>query len=97
MGVFRRRTRVVSFRLSDDEYESLKQVSLAEGARSVSDYARLALCGLLGGPRQSGRDGLEAKVCELDEQMQALQHELRRLQAVVGPEPEPLAGSGQIR
>ena len=84
MGVFRRRTRVVSFRLSDDEYERLKQVSLAEGAHSVSDYARLALCRLLGAPRRSSGDGIEAKVLQLDEQMQAVQEELRRLQGVVG-------------
>ena len=97
MAVFRRRTRVVSFRLSDDEYESLRQVSLAEGARSVSDYARVALCRLMGAARESDGDGIEAKVFQLDEQMQALQDELRRLQAVVGQRPEALVHSGVNR
>ncbi len=97
MAVFRRRTRVVSFRLSDDEYESLRQVSLAEGARSVSDYARVALCRLLGGPREAGGDGIEAKVVQLDGQMQALQNELRHLQAMVGQRPEALAHSAVNR
>jgi hypothetical protein len=97
MAVFRRRTRIVSFRLSDDEYESLKQVSLSEGARSVSDYARVALCRLLGASRPGDGDGIEAKVLHLDAQMQALQDELRRLQAVIGARPEAVARSGLTR
>jgi hypothetical protein len=83
----------VSFRLSDDEYENLRQVSLAEGARSVSDYARLTLCRLLGGSREGAGNGIEARVLQLDEQIQAMQNELRRLQATVGQTRQPLAPS----
>ena len=97
MAVFQRRSRVVSFRLSDGEYESLKRVSLAEGARSISDYARVALCRLLGAPRGSGGDGIEAKVLQLDEQMQALQSELRCLQGMVGQRPEAVIRPGVNR
>lgn len=39
----RRMTRMISFRVSEDEFEQLRARSMAEGARSVSDYARLAL------------------------------------------------------
>ena len=41
----RRRTRKISFRVSEREFEQLKNKSEAEGARSISDFARLALCG----------------------------------------------------
>ena len=34
---------MISFRVSDDEFERLRAKSEAEGARSVSDYARVAL------------------------------------------------------
>jgi len=34
---------MVSFRVSNDEFERLRARSEAEGSRSVSDYARLAL------------------------------------------------------
>ena len=44
--MFKTRTRMVSFRLSDDEYERLKDLSLSERARSVSEFARAALCRL---------------------------------------------------
>jgi hypothetical protein len=38
-----RRDRLLSFRLSEKEYETLRQMSLAQGARSLSDFARTAL------------------------------------------------------
>ncbi len=47
MPVYRPRTRLVNFRLSEDEYKTLKDISAASGARSVSDYARAAV---LSGP-----------------------------------------------
>src|SRR5580704_14171886 len=40
---FERKTRMISFRVSDSEFESLRVRSEAQGARSVSDYARVAL------------------------------------------------------
>jgi hypothetical protein len=39
----RRRMRMVSFRVSPGEFELLKVRSQSEGARSISDYARLVL------------------------------------------------------
>jgi hypothetical protein len=36
---------MISFRVSEREFEMLKTLSESEGARSVSDFARLALCG----------------------------------------------------
>jgi len=43
MSVLKRRTKLVSFRLSDEEYERLQGACVAEGARSISDFARAAL------------------------------------------------------
>jgi hypothetical protein len=47
MAVLRRRNKLVSFRLSEQEYEALQSVSASEGARSISDFARAALCEVL--------------------------------------------------
>jgi len=44
MAVTQKRSRLVSFRLSDQEYEALQNFTLTEGARSLSDFARSALC-----------------------------------------------------
>jgi len=39
----KRRSRIVLFRLTDDEYEDLKAACVHRGARNVSDFARTAL------------------------------------------------------
>ena len=49
MGVLKRRTRLISFRLSDEEYETLLATTAAQGARSISDFSRTALCQALNG------------------------------------------------
>lgn len=43
MPVLKRRSRIVIFRLTDDEYEELKAACVDRGARNVSDFARTAL------------------------------------------------------
>lgn len=45
IGLFeaKRRTRAVNFRLSEEEFEELKRACVAEGARSMSDFARTAV------------------------------------------------------
>src|SRR5689334_7969760 len=40
----RSRTRMISFRVSDEEFEALRGRSEAEGARNISEFARMALC-----------------------------------------------------
>ena len=40
---FERLTRMVSFRVTESEFESLRIKSEAQGSRSISDYARIAL------------------------------------------------------
>src|SRR5437667_491260 len=40
----RRRTRMISFRVSHSEFELLKSKSESEGGRGISEYAREALC-----------------------------------------------------
>ena len=40
----RRRMRMVSFRVTPQEFELLKVRSETEGARNISDYARATLC-----------------------------------------------------
>lgn len=49
MGVLKRRTRLISFRLSDEEYEALLATTAAQGARSISDFSRSTLCQALKG------------------------------------------------
>jgi len=52
--VYDARKRMVSFRVSEDEYERLKDMSLQQCARSVSEFARFILCKQ---PAESGPSG----------------------------------------
>lgn len=66
----KRRTRLLSFRLYEDEYEDLRTLSIAQGARSISECARSALSSWIGSRSLSPGEALEAEVyrlsCEVD-------------------------------
>ena len=87
--MFKTRSRMVSFRLSEDEYERLKDLSLTECARSVSEFARAALCKLPNGngdPVTTGAprmEKLEGAVRQLKMEM----HQLRQLVETRGQVP----------
>lgn len=42
--MLKKRSKIVSFRLSDEEYDLLKSVSATRGARSVSEFTRSVAC-----------------------------------------------------
>lgn len=80
---FRRMTRMISFRVSENEFERLKNKSESKGARSVSDYARLSLCGATATLDSQH----EVKIQELSEGIQRLSLDIRRLfELIEGPQ-----------
>ena len=83
MAVLKRRSRIVSFRLSQEEYEALKDTSIAQGARSISGFARTAACSFT-----VLRDGLpeqpvETTIRRLHRKVEQLDREVRRLAQLV--------------
>ena len=79
ISALKRRSRMLSFRLSEEEYSDLKAICEAQGARSVSDLARIAILNLAGGGNSNGHshlhtemDSLKARVATLDDQIQRL-------------------------
>jgi hypothetical protein len=97
--VFKTRTRMVSFRLSEDEYERLKDLSLMECARSVSEFARAALCKLPGNGNGNGNgdsatsaaprmEKLEGAVRQLKMEMHQLRQLVETARGQVSGEPE---------
>jgi hypothetical protein len=84
MAVLKRRSRIVSVRLSEQEYQELLSCCLNRGARSVSDLAREAMQGLLASGASNGNgDGLGVEVEKLHGRMEQLDHELKRLASLV--------------
>jgi Arc/MetJ-type ribon-helix-helix transcriptional regulator len=77
MTVLKPRSRMISVRLSEDEYSSLQQLCEATGARSVSDLTRDAVRALMQSsapPRMSSTDVEEfrAQIAKLNRKVDEL-------------------------
>ena len=81
MGVLIPRRRTIGVRLTHEEFAALERFCLANGARSISDLARSAICGLL---NSTSRDGaLASTVNEYSEQVKGLEQKVERLTAEI--------------
>jgi Arc/MetJ-type ribon-helix-helix transcriptional regulator len=70
MKALQRRTRMISVRLSEEEYSALRRLCFITGARSVSDLTRDAMRKLLkGGDQETALEG----------EMQAFRLQIERL------------------
>jgi hypothetical protein len=76
MPVPRSRTRLVNFRVSDEEYATLRTACTRHGARSISDFARLAILGW------AGSTDLQATAMQW--RLSALGHNMAELEGRVG-------------
>ncbi len=86
MVVLKRKNRVLTLRLSDEDYRVLQQASLKDGARSLSDYARDSLF------RESRRHipvpgELQSRMDEFALELNSLNHALRQLHALIQDKP----------
>lgn len=93
MNALKRRSRMVSFRLSEEEYEGLKHICMTIGARSLSDIARDAVQRLLSNGTEP-KSYSDAQLRILYEKMDALDQEVKRLGALVG-QPEISAAAAE--
>ena len=81
MRVLRPRSRIVSIRMSEEEFSTLRRICVATGARSVSDLAREAMRGLLsGGNHETNGDGSRN---EYSAQMRNLEQKVDKLSAEI--------------
>lgn len=79
-----RRSRMISFRLSEEEYEALKGSCSQNGARSVSDLARSAMHQFLGNGRLPRPDrSFESELERLNGRIAMLDRAVERLAQIV--------------
>lgn len=85
MTILRRRSRMISFRLSEDEYANLRSLCEEAGARSVSDIARDAVHRLI---RMNAQSHVEVALRTLEDRVDSLDSQVRRLEIAVDGVPE---------
>jgi phage host-nuclease inhibitor protein Gam len=81
MAVLIPRIRTISVRLSNDEFAALERQCATSGARSISDFARDAICNVL---RQGTEQrSLISSITEYSARVKQLEQEVERLAAQV--------------
>jgi len=80
MTEIRRRSRMISVRLSEEEYAALRHVCLLTGARSVSDLTRDAMRSVL---KRTHPDGSTGNLEEVLAGMKDLEKKVERLEAQI--------------
>lgn len=81
MSLMIRRSKMISFRLSPEEYQTLQEACLTRGVRSISDLARTAMHKLITPNGQS--DPLSGDVRDLQDKVRAISFELNRISKLV--------------
>jgi hypothetical protein len=76
------RSRMVSFRMTEEEYDRLRQLCDAQSIRSVSDLARAGINLLLQQPERATPETLESRVTEIEGRLRLLALELRRMNQI---------------
>lgn len=82
------KSRMVSFRVSAEEYERMRELCFSQGLGSVSDFARTAIHALLQNPKVAGPLSLELRVADLEGRIKILTSDLRKLQGRAFPHIE---------
>ena len=79
-----RRTRVISIRLSNEEYDQFQNLCIARGTDSISELARTALRLLASNEKNNGKAAIETRVEIMDTRMSELDREVARLSNLLG-------------
>ena len=93
MVIFKRKTRMVTFRLSEEEYQFLRTVSESKGARSISDYARDTLFRTSQAARRQPAE-VQARLDKLAGDLEALNREVQSLRTAQPAHDEVEVGAG---
>ena len=73
------RSRMISFRLTAEEYEKFRELCFTQGIGSISEMARAAINMLLQQPARAPQEALESRVAELEGRLHMLALELKKL------------------
>jgi hypothetical protein len=86
MSAYKRKTRMLSIRLSDEEYRMLLNASLGKGSRSVSEYARNSIFRAVQSS-PANAESLKARMEEFESDLHSISRSLQRLQQITAHLP----------
>jgi hypothetical protein len=69
------RSRLINFRVTDEELEQLKAAATLQGSRCLSEFARLVMLGTAGGSQESP----DGKLSQVDRRLNVLEANVTRL------------------
>jgi hypothetical protein len=90
MAVLKPRNRILVLRLSQEEYEALRTVSLSRGARNLSDFTRSALLAAVATGDANGAESL-GDVCRAVSTLQELVGRMAETLDLIARKEIPLA------
>jgi len=93
MRILKPRTRLVNFRLNEEEYECLRSACTQQGARSLSDFARSVVLREVGHD-EWGERWNEKRLSSLGRKVSRLESEVRDLLELVRKSERGEVGAG---
>ncbi len=83
--MYRLRSRIVNFRVTDEEFERLKTASAQQGSRCLSDFARSVMLTTAGAPTHSSmsHEPCENRMISFERRLAALESSVEHLADVV--------------
>jgi hypothetical protein len=94
MAVLTARTRVVSFRVSEEEYRGLLALCLTWQARSISELARLVT--LSQSERSTADDKSESTLHQIRGQLGAIHRDVKMLAGLLEPQRSTSSETGEF-
>jgi hypothetical protein len=73
------RSRMISFRLTEEEHERFRQLCFTHGIRSVSELARVAMNNYFVQPTRVPQDAIESRIVELENRLHLLALEFQKI------------------
>jgi hypothetical protein len=83
MNLLTAKNRVVNFRLTEDEYQTLQKACSTTGARSISDYTRSVLLGALPDDTGVQRPDMSRRIDQLEMRVTALSAAIRAIEQLL--------------
>ena len=78
------RSRLINFRVTEEEFQQLKAAAFHQGCRCMSEFARMVMLGTANGGATHGPDELDSQMTSLSRRLEVLESDVARLTGKLG-------------